>query len=90
MLAWPAAGRPSYETGSAPVSHPVLQDGPALGDERMQFGVLSEVSAEPCACLVLCRACALLCLQLFEQVLSCRGWTLVQKAYLLHRDMCPL
>ena len=43
-----ACGRQAlYETGSAPISHPVLQDGPALGDERMQFGVLSEVRAEP-------------------------------------------
>lgn len=46
------------------ILHPVLQDGPALGDERLQFGVLSEVSLVPSACLVLCTACASLCLHL--------------------------
>ena len=48
MLAWPATGRPSYDWQRTTL-YPVLQDGPALGDERMQFGVLSEVSLEPSA-----------------------------------------
>ena len=74
------------------ILHPVLQDGPAFGDERMQFGVLSEVSLEASACPLLRRACACPCLhlsRLSEWVLPCcRGWTLVQKACLLHRAMC--